>query len=107
MRGDVAASLGHSEDQLCFPEQAQRVQHSVPADSVLLLQVRHGRQRSRPPLASFDAPAQDRLQLAVRRNGQTGINRVSSTHQINLDHARPALTSTYIYVDLICSALIR
>jgi hypothetical protein len=83
------------------------MQHGVPANPVLLLEVRHGRQRSRPPLASFDTSAQDRLQLAIRGNGQTGINRVSSTHKINLDHARPALTSTYIYVALICSALIR
>lgn len=77
------------------------MQHGVPAHSVFLLQVRHGRQRTRPPLARIDASAQDRLKLAVRRNGQTGINRVISTHKINLDHARPALTSTYISVALI------
>jgi hypothetical protein len=82
------------------------VQHGVPAYPVLLLEVRHGRQWSRPPLARFDASAQDRLQLTIRRNGQTGINRVISAHKINLDHARPALTSTYISVALICSALI-
>jgi hypothetical protein len=77
------------------------MQHGVPAYSVLLLEVRHGRQWSSPPFACFDTPAQDCLQLAVRRNGQTGINRVSATHEINLDHARPVLTSTYICVDLV------
>jgi len=66
-----------------------------------MLQVRHRRQRSRAPLARLDAPTQDRLKLTVRRNGQTGINRVISAHKINLDHARPVLTSTYIFVVLI------
>ena len=82
------------------------MQHGIPAHSVLMLQVRHRRQRSRAPLARLDAPAQDRLKLTVRRNGQTGINCGISAHKINLDHARPALISTYIYSDLIYSDLI-
>ena len=82
------------------------MQHGVPADSVLLLKVRHRWQRPGPPFAGLDAPAQDRLQLTVCRNRQTGINCPISAHKINLDHARPVLTSTYICVDLIWSALI-
>jgi hypothetical protein len=77
------------------------MQHGIPADSVLLLQVRHRRQGTGPPLACLDALSQDRLKLLVCRNGQTRINRPNVAHAINLDHARPALTSTYIYVDLI------
>jgi hypothetical protein len=77
------------------------VQHGIPTDSVFLLKVGHGRQRSRTPLARCDAPAQDRLKLLVRRNRRTGINHTAFTHKINLDHARPALTSTYICVALI------
>jgi hypothetical protein len=77
------------------------VQYGVPAHSVLLLEVRYGREWPSSPFACFDAPTQDFLQLAVRRNGQTGINRVSATHEINLDHTRPVLTGTYTCVDLV------
>ena len=100
-RRGVASPLRDSEDQSGFSEQSQRVQHGIPAHAVLLLQVRHGRQRSRAPLARLDAPAQDRLKLTVRRNGQTGINYGISAHKINLDHARPVLISTYICSDLL------
>jgi len=77
------------------------MQHRIPADPVLLLQVRHGRQRPGPPLARCDTPPQDHLKLAVRGNWQTRVNDVLSIHKINLEHARPALTSTYIYVGLL------
>ena len=100
-RRGVASPLRDSEDQSGFPEQSQRVQHGIPAHSVLMLQVRHRRQRSRAPLARLDASAQDRLKLTVRRNGQTGINCVISAHKINLDHAGPVLTSTYTFIVLL------
>jgi hypothetical protein len=74
LAGDVASPLGNSEDQPGFPEQLQRVQHSIPAHSVLVLQVSHGWQRPCPPLARLDPPPQDVFQLTVGRNGQTGIN---------------------------------
>ncbi len=96
MRRDVTPPLRDSEDQPGLPEQSQRVQHGVPADPVLMLEVRHRRQWPRAPLVRLDAPAQDRLKLAVRRNRRTGINYVISAHKINLGHAKPALTSTYI-----------
>lgn len=77
------------------------MQHSVSADSVFLLQVSDRRQWSRTPFARFDASAQDRLKLLVCRNGRTGINCTAFTHKINLDHARPTLTSTYVCVALL------
>lgn len=96
MRRDVASPLRHSEDQPGLPQQPQCVQHGVPADPVLMLEVCHRRQWPRMPLVRLDAPAQNRLKLAVRRNGRTGINYVISAHKINLGHAKPALTSAYI-----------
>ena len=77
------------------------MQHGIPADPVLLLQVSDRRQGTSPPLARLDTPAEDRFKLLVRRNGQTRINRANVAHTINLDDARPALTSTYIYVALL------
>jgi hypothetical protein len=100
-RRGVASPLRDCEDQSGFSEEPERVQHGIPAHSVLMLQVCHRRQRSRAPLARLDAPAQDRLKLTVRRNGQTGINCTVSAHKINLDHARPALISTYTFAVLL------
>lgn len=77
------------------------MEHGVPAHSVLVLEVGHGRQRPRPPLSRLDPPAQDAFKLTIGRNGQTGINLVTLGHKINLDHPRTVLTSTYIYVDLL------
>ena len=77
------------------------MQHGIPAHLVFLLQVRHGWQRPGPPFARSDTPPQDYLKLTVCRDWQTGINDVLSAHKINLEYARPALTSTYIYVGLL------
>ena len=72
---DVAAALGHGEDQAALAELSQRVQHGVPAHAVVLLQGLDGGQRPPAPFPGPDPLGEDGCELLICRFGQIGINR--------------------------------
>src|SRR4029077_5815236 len=99
---DVAAALGHGEDQAALAEQSQRVQDRVPAHAVVLLQGLDGRQRSPAPFPGPDPPGEDGCELLICRFGQIGINRTKLGHGINLaDQTEPEHVSALDWSDLV------
>ena len=100
---DVAAALGHGEDQAALAEQSQRVQDRVPAHAVVLLQGLDGRQRSPAPFPGPDPLGENGGELLICRFGQIGINRTKLLgHGINLaDQTRPEHPSALNWSDLV------